>query len=324
MKQSVLVLGANGFIGQAVVRCLAATDWAVPVLGLRRVSASGEATGNQRPVDATKADSIVTALQNVSCVVNCVAGDADTIVSSTRALCEASDRMALKPRIVHLSTMSVYGSATGRIDETHALRGDLGAYSAAKVTAETIAAGYARSVLMRPGCVFGPHSEQWSVRIARLLLAGRLGDLGAAGDGHCNLVHVDDVALAITLALTSPISDGRAYNLSTAESLTWNDYLVRYAIELGAVPVHRITRRRLKLETKLLAPPLKIAEIVARASKLPVSLPPPIPSSLLRLMGQDIRLDTARAQSELGIRWRDAGAAIADTARWYLQSGSAR
>jgi nucleoside-diphosphate-sugar epimerase len=253
--------------------------------------------------------------------VNCVAGDADTIVRGTKALFEAAVRKSPAPRIVHLSTMSVYGSAVGLVDETAQLLGDLGPYSAAKVAAEAMSSVYPHTVILRPGCVFGPGSEQWTTRIARLLLGHRLGDLGAAGDGYCNLMPIADVVMAILRALEDPGVEGRIYNLSTPDPPTWNDFLVKYATALRAVPVRRISRRRLRIETKLLAPPLKVAEIIARACKLNARIVPyPIPPSLIRLMGQEIRLDTRRAEAELDLRARDIDQTLDESARWFLKS----
>jgi nucleoside-diphosphate-sugar epimerase len=316
MKQSILVLGANGFIGREVVAGLASTDWATPILGIRRPSASGKDRFEQRTVEATSVESISAAIHGVTGVVNCVAGDPEVLVTATTALCDAAQRMTPAPRIIHLSTMAVYGSATGLVDESAALRGDIGPYSAAKVTAEARVATYPHAVIFRPGCVFGPTGEQWGIRIARLLLARRLGDLGAAGDGYCNLVHVADVAQAIIRALEDRQSDGGVFNLSTPEPPTWNDFLIRYAAALRAIPVRRISRRRLKIETKLLAPPLKVAEILGRACKFDVRrLPPLIPPSLLWLMSQEIRLDTRRVETALGMRWRNLEATLAETAR---------
>ena len=88
---------------------------------------------------------------------------------------------------------------------------------------------------------------------------------------------------------------------------------------LRAVPVQRIPSWQLRLETKLLAPPLKIAEILGRKLKLDVNrLPQPIPPSLLRLMSQEIRLDTQAAETELGVRWKPLGTSLEEAARWYL------
>lgn len=324
MKQCILVLGANGFIGRAVVADLAATDWAKPILGVRKPLASESALFEQRRVEATSVESVAAAMQGVTAVVNCVAGDAHTIVSATKTLIEAAGRMPETPQIIHISSMAVYGSAVGLVDEKAPLRGDLGPYSAAKVAAEAIAAAYPRTVIFRPGCVFGPGSEQWTIRIARLLLVHRLGDLGASGDGYCNLVHISDVSLAILRTLEDPRTDGGVFNLSTPEPPTWNEFLVKYGTALRAVPVRRISQRRLRLEGKVLAPALKVAEIVCRACKIDArQVPPFIPPSMIRSMSQEICLDTKCAESKLGLRWKDTDAALSETAGWFLESESA-
>jgi 2-alkyl-3-oxoalkanoate reductase len=315
MKQRILVLGANGFIGRRVLAALRETSWAEPVAGVRRLAPSALRAQQQLQVDATRAESIAASLQGIAAVVNCAAVTPDLIVPAAAAMVDAVTASREPIRIVHLSSMAVYGSATGDVDETAPLRGDNGDYAAAKVAAEAVVTRYPRSVIFRPGCVYGPSSPQWSERFAQFLRAHRLGDLGPAGDGYCNLVHVDDVAAAIVRALQDPQTDGRIYNLSIPNPPTWNEYLVRYARALRAVPVRRISGRRLKLETKILAPPLKIAEIIARKVGVsPTRLPPPIPPSLQSLMSQDIRLSTARAEQELAMQWTDLDNGLMQTA----------
>lgn len=322
MKQSVLVLGASGFIGRRVVATLAATDWARPVLGIHRRSVSDSGSLEHRVLEATRVESIREALRDVRAVVNCVAGDSETLVSSAQTLAAAAAAITPPLRIVHLSTMSVYGSAVGEIDESAPLRADLGPYSVAKGAAEAALASCSDAVIFRPGCVFGPESPQWTERIARLLLSGRLGELGAAGDGYCNLVHVDDVALAVRRALEPDRPPGRVFNLAVREPPTWNEALAGYSRALRAPALRPISPLRLKVETRLLAPPLKVAEICARAAGLGAgALPPPIPSSLLRLMGQRIRLDSRNARAALGIEFRDAAGTLGDSAAWVLRRG---
>lgn len=317
MNQPILVLGAHGFIGRHVLSGLAAAGLN-PIAGVRRPS-SRTGGHEERLVDATDPASVTAALHGVSALVNCVAGDERTLVSSAESVSQAARSAETSPRIIHVSTMSVYGSAEGLIPESAPLRGDLGAYSQAKVEAEAQARSYTRTVILRPGCVFGPDSEQWTVRIARLLLGGRLGDLGPAGDGICNLVDVSDVAQAVVNALADSRTDGRAFNLATPEAPTWNEFLTRFGIALRAVPVRRISGRRLRLETKLLAPPLKIGEILLRRLKLEGRLPPPIPPSLLRLMAQEIRLDSRAASAELRVRWKPLQTSLEEAARWYAR-----
>jgi nucleoside-diphosphate-sugar epimerase len=199
---------------------------------------------------------------------------------------------------------------------------DLGPYAEAQLEAEKLAASYPESIRLRPGCEYGPDCVQWTALIARRLMQHRLGDLGAGGDGYCNLLFIDDLVAAILKALQMPEARGRVFNLAMPSPPTWNDYFRIFAKALGAVPLRRITRRRLAIETKLLAPPLKIGEIVASRAGLGwLRLPPPIPPSLLRLCRQEIRMDVRSAQEQLGIRWTDLDSGLRSAAQWYLSTG---
>jgi nucleoside-diphosphate-sugar epimerase len=247
-------------------------------------------------------------------VVNSIAGDGATIVDNARILFAVAGEQARPPRVIHLSTMSVYGSATGLVDERAPRRGDLGEYSSAKVEAERQAATHPNTVVLRPGIVYGPESPLWSELIGRLLLQRRLGDLGAAGDGICNLVHVDDVAAAVVAALRLAGIEGRAFNLSLPQAPTWNMYFARYAQALGAVPVRRIGSMRLGAELKLAGPLLKIGEALRIADGL--RLPPPIRPWLIDQCRHAIQLDVQKAQDVLGMHWRTLDDGLRETAAW--------
>jgi nucleoside-diphosphate-sugar epimerase len=303
----VLVLGGNGFVGRHVVRSLTASGWATPISGSRRAVAGrgGEAIA----LDARDEAAVASGLQGVDAVVNCVAGDAEGIVQNARALFQAAAKTGA--HVVHLSSMAVYGDATGPVDEDAPLLGNVSDYAAAKVRAEALAGG--RATIFRPGCIYGSDSPQWTLRIARLLLERRIGDLAAAGDGCSNLVHVQDVAAAVLAALRDARTG--AYNLVMPQAPDWNEYFLQFARAIGAVPIGRIPEWRLKLETKLLAPPLKIAELVAARVSRTASLPPPIPPSLARLWRQDIRLNSDRATRELGMLWTSLDAGLAEAAQ---------
>jgi nucleoside-diphosphate-sugar epimerase len=312
-ERRILVLGADGFIGRRVVAALAESGWARPIAAGRRAGATSDGI-ERRVFDATDAIELADAMRDADGVVSCIAGSATTIVDSARALFWPVPGIA-PPRIVYLSSMAVYGSAVGDVAEDAPLLGDVGPYSAAKVIAEGLAADTPETVVLRPGCVYGPDSPQWSVRVARWLEDRRIGDLGSAGDGLCNLIHVDDVARAVLLALRAPRAAGQAYNLSLDQPPTWNDYFVAFAKALRAVPVQRISRRRLAIETKLFAPPLKIAEILARRLGGGArDLPPPIPPSLLGLWRQEIRLTMDKTREELDLTVRPLEEGLRETA----------
>ncbi|MGH9521041.1 MAG: NAD-dependent epimerase/dehydratase family protein [Terriglobales bacterium] len=322
MKNRVLVLGADGFIGRRVVEALATTDWATPVAAGRRLIGPTASTHIERQqVDATDRTQITRALEGIDAVVNCVAGSVKTIVTSAQAIFEVAAQQASQPRIIHLSSVAVYGSAVGDVDESAALLPDLSPYGSAKIEAEQLAARYRSVVIFRPGIVYGPGSSQWSGRIGRWLLARRIGDLGAMGDGYCNLIYIDDLVAAILQAIRIPAMEGERFNLGMLTPPTWNDYFTMYAVALGAVPVRRISARRLALEAKALAVPRKIAElIVQRVGSKKLHVGAPITPSLLRLWRQELRLNVAKSHSLLKVDWTPLDVGIKRTAHWLLAS----
>jgi nucleoside-diphosphate-sugar epimerase len=314
MSRRILVLGANGYIGSRVVAGLAASDWAVPVAATRR----GRGTGAVEHVrlDARDQTALTQVLATVDGVVNCVGSTPAVMVAAAQSLFAAA---AGRPLIVHFSSMIVYGSQTGAISEAAPFDGGGGAYGAAKIAIERMAINYPRATILRPGCIYGPDSPDWSERIASMLLARRLGDLGAAGDGVANLVHTDDVVAAVLAALYKPKAQGQAYNLAMADAPRWNAYFLRFAKALGAVPVQRIRGQRLATEAILAAPPRKIGQILARKTGLRVEVPPPLSPALLRVFRQDIRLVSTKAERELGVRWTDLDQALPLIAARYKE-----
>lgn len=287
-RKPVLVLGASGFIGSRVVDAMSGNPLYQAVAASRRSTVV---------VDATNSDAVHTALQDVHCVINCIAGGA--MVRSTQVLCDAA-RAVPPRRIVHLSSMAVYGAAVGAIREDHAPVAPVSFYGQAKIECERIVQKYVDdggdAVILRPTCVFGPGSAQWTTRLARLLYARRIGDLGADGDGYCNLAFIDDVVAAIVAAVDAPDISGRTFNISSAYDLTWNEFFVAFGKALGATPIRRISPRRLRIETMLLAP---VRRVLAMAVKSPFT--EAVTPSLAALWRQDIRIDCSAARTALAL-----------------------
>jgi nucleoside-diphosphate-sugar epimerase len=325
MNERVLVLGAHGFIGRRIVAELSQDSrTTIIAAGRRAIPASSSASIATLALDATDGRALQAAMAGVTGVVNCVAGSPENILTCAKAIFAAAAGLKPTPRVVHLSSLAVYGSITGMVDETVPPRGDLGDYSAAKLAAERLAARCESVVLLRPGIVYGAGSPWWSDRIARLLCARRLGDLDVRGDGLCNLVHVDDVAAAAVLALRTPGALGGTFNLGSPRIPTWNDYFSRYARALDALPVRRISRRRLALELNLFAPALKVLEIACRLGPLrQLHPPPPIRPWLTALCRHRIGMAVTRAETVLGMHWTDLDEGLEATAAWFLAGGRA-
>jgi nucleoside-diphosphate-sugar epimerase len=324
---NILVLGGSGYIGQHLLKRMADT------VGVTAISASrgrmqapaGIATVQ---LDTRDEAALTLALAGMDCVINAVAGDALSISEGATTLVRAAQAAGCE-RIVHLSTMSVYGRQEGTLDESAPFDPGLGWYAQAKCAAEQEIANFVvhggNAVILRPGCVYGTDSQLWVGRITRLLKAGRLGDLGAQGDGWSNLVHVDDVCSAILAAIPHTLSQysGEAeklevFNLAAPDSPRWNDYFRDLALAVGATPLKRIPVRRIKADACIAGPVIKITEKIA--DKLGIdrsALPDPIPPALLRFFGQQIRLDSRKAERMLGLDWMPYRIGLTDSVQSF-------
>ena len=321
----ILVLGGSGHIGKRLLELLALPDsatWAEPTGASRSAGPPQVKPGGWVTVNTRDAAALTTALQGFDAVVNCVAGNARSIALGAQALAQAALRTGCQ-RIVHLSTMAVYGPAQGNVSEDSPLNGSIGWYGQAKCEAEAHIGAFVRQggevVMLRPGCVYGPGSALWVGRIGRWLQTGRLGDLGVAGDGWSNLVHVDDVCQALMAALRLPLRPGElpVFNLAAPDSPRWNDYFVDLALALGATPVRRLSPSQIRLESWLAGPPLKAMQRVMHyAGVSSARLPEPMPPGLLRLWCQHIRLDARLAGEQLALDWTPYAQGLQSSAAW--------
>jgi nucleoside-diphosphate-sugar epimerase len=316
----VLIIGASGFVGTGVVRAVTASHEMLPIACMRRSSRTLDAMGVESKIcDATEPAALRDALQGVTYAVNCVLGSRATMLAVTRNLCEAAHQLGLR-RIVHISSMAVYGPATGIVTEAASLQPTT-SYGRAKAACEQVIRDFidagGDAVVLRPGCVHGPGGQQWVGRIARWLKAGRLGQLGDLAEGYCNLSFNDDLARAVLAALIIPQAAGEAFNIADTDPGTWNQYFLNLGREIGA-PVREVPPLRMRLEAAVLAPPLQIAKLIGQRFGLrPGRLPEPIPPSLLRVWRQKIRLDHRKADAVLAFQRTPPTRALALSADWF-------
>ncbi len=323
----VAIIGASGFVGAGIIRAALASTAVLPVACMRRPSRELEALGVATALcDATDAIALGRALDGATHAVNCVLGSPATMVTATRNLCAAARQQGLR-RIVHMSSMAVYGPMTGVVDETACLQ-PAGSYGRAKAECEKIVRDFIAAggdaVVLRPGCVYGPGGQQWVGRIARWLQAGRLGDLGEWAEGFCNLSFIDDLAGAVLAALMTREAAGQTFNIAERDPGTWNQYFVELGREIG-VSVRRVSHFRISLETCVLAPPLQIAKIVGqRFGVRPGLIPEPIPPSLPPLWRQRIRLDHRTADAALAFQRTPRRRGLTLCASWFHSAATGR
>ena len=109
---------------------------------------------------------------------------------------------------------------------------------------------------------------------------------------------------------------GRAYNVSDPDPKTWNAYLVGLGRAIGAVPVTRISPRWMKVETKVIAPAVTVAQRTLGRAVPSLPLPACVPPSLARTFRQDIVLDHRRASPDLAFPRTPPEQALQAAAGW--------
>jgi 2-alkyl-3-oxoalkanoate reductase len=224
----VLVTGAGGFLGDAVVRSAKAAGH--DVLAMVR-PASAQSASTVAGVTLVKGDlrqggDWQAALAAADAVIHCAAaasGDLPTQLAGTVLATEnlLSALPAGLKRFVHISSFSVYDFAApgflGRFDEQtplEALPLRRDAYTQTKLQQEKMVRDHCAAkgtplAVIRPGAIYGP-GKNWNYGTAMKL--GPL-DLVFAPLSPMRLTYVDNCADAIVAALEAPIVASDVFNV---------------------------------------------------------------------------------------------------------------
>jgi nucleoside-diphosphate-sugar epimerase len=251
----VLVTGASGFLGTAVVAQVRAAGHVVVAM-VRPTAVLEGAPWDDPAVDVVRGDlrergTWREAINGIDAVVHLAAaasGDLSTqfqgTVLGTENLLHALDRSSVQ-RFVHISSFSVYDFAALRagalLDENSPLerqpeRRD--AYTTTKLVQEQLVreAFSDRSdalVVVRPGAIFGPVMV-WDFGLS-LTFGTRLGVLFAPRS-TMRLTSVGNCADAITAALVSPRAGGTTVNIVDDVLPTHREFLRKCRAEGAEVP----------------------------------------------------------------------------------------
>jgi nucleoside-diphosphate-sugar epimerase len=256
----ILVTGAGGFIGGWIVETLWLRGFKDVRAGVRRWSSAARI--GRFPVEIVLCDvmdkkQVEQATEGLDAVIHCAVGPGDVIVKGTENVLMASQRHGVK-MFVHLSTIDVYGTATGDVDETTPYQYTGNAYGDSKIEAEKLCWEYITkgvpTVVLRPTIVYGPYCKLWIMKYADRLLSGKWGVFKGFGEGTCNLVYVQDLVSAIFLSLDSEKAIGEAFNINGPDLITWNEYFRRFNDALGQPPLAEIEFGRAKLSSNLITP----------------------------------------------------------------------
>lgn len=324
---TVLVTGATGFIGSAVVRKLIERGYSVRAL--KRPSSPSFHLADLdiefAEGDIRDAESVRQAMAGVRWLFH-VAADyrlwapnpADIIennVVGTRLVMLEAQRAGVE-RIVYTSsvaTLAVDPDGGAADENSPAQEGEaVGAYKRSKIMAEraveAMVAQGLPAVIVNPSAPVGPCDVR-PTPTGRIIIEAASGRMPAFVDTGLNLVHVDDVAAGHLAALERG-RIGERYILG-GQNASLREMLAAIA---------RLTGRRaprIRIPRAAVMPLAVVAEAVARGT----GREPFVTLDGLRMSKKRMFFSTAKAERELNFRARPYAEGIEDAIRWFRNTG---
>jgi dihydroflavonol-4-reductase len=324
----VLVTGASGFVGSAVVRALQTAGYPVRAL-VRESSPRGNLSGLDVELalgDMRDPTAVASAMQDVRYVMHVAADyrlwspDRDDIrrnnVAGTRTVMQAALRSGVE-RIVYTSSVAALElRADGQAgDESVAMaeHAAIGAYKRSKVAAQDlveamIARDALPAVIVNPSTPIGPRDIR-PTPTGRIIVEAARGRMPGYVDTGLNLVHVDDVAAGHVAALVRG-KIGERYILGGQDVLL-ADMLRDIAAHVGRRPP------RVRMPRRLLYPAAVVAEMLAsRTGREPF-----LTLDGLRMARYRMFFSSAKAMRDLGYVARPYAEGLRDAVEWFRGAG---
>jgi len=317
-RNTILVTGANGFIGSALCRALVAAGH-VPRAAVRRIVPGGK--GPEPAVAVGEIDGTTDwskALRGIEYIVHLASpsdqprgSPADSLAKYRRVNVAGSRRLAEQAaaagarRLVFMSTIKVNGERTAEraYTENDAPRPQ-DAYGISKQEAEQALRDVAQKTgleiaVLRSPIVYGPGVKGNFLRLMHLVARGVPLPLGAVNNRR-SFIYTGNLAGAIIKALDAPQAAGRTYLVSDGEDVSTPDLVRGLALALG------VTARLPALPLAALGFGATLAGKRAEFARLSGSL----------------QVDSSRIRRELDWQPRySLTQGLTETARWYRGGG---
>lgn len=325
----VLVTGASGFIGGAVVRALAAADVAVRITA-RPGNDLRHLTG--LPIERVEADlrdkkSLVLALQGCRHLYHVAAHYAlwakdpsifyDVNVAGTRTLLEAAREAGIE-RTVYCSTIGAVGLPPGGGLGTETTPVSLdqmaGHYKRSKYLAEQEVLKLAREglpvVIVNPSAPVGAGDVK-PTPTGQVIVDFMKGRMPAYIETGMNLIDVDDVAAGHLLAMEKG-RVGERYILGNQNLLLREVFAILSRLTGVKAP-------RIKLPRLAILPLAYMNDWIASLT----NNPPRIPLEGVRMAKYKMHYDCGKAIKELGLPQTPVETALEKAVRWFRDHGYA-
>jgi nucleoside-diphosphate-sugar epimerase len=244
----VLVTGASGFVGSAVLKYLIGKGRRASGT-VRESSSMKRLSGMQahlRNADLRSFDELVRSMEGCRAVVHCAARSLDwgyrrdfyeTNVLGVRNLVRAAVQTKEVERIVYISTANVAGYGRLNMDERQVHEGGrFFTYSKTKLEGENTVRSLCRemgiaNVVLRPSAVYGPDDWKWSYEMIHRLATGSW-PLVDGGKALFTPVYIGNLCRAVELAIESE-KNGLVLNITDDRTVSWREFSSKIAHELG-------------------------------------------------------------------------------------------
>lgn len=233
--RTVAITGANGFLGSAVAKL--ATEQGANVRSLVRSPAA--AAGEVFLGDLKSGGWPEAAFQGADIAIHCAASLGGPLAHQRSVNRDGTALVAMQAaaagvdRFVHVSSVAVYGYRGTYFPETLPLRPSAQAYATTKAEAEEAARrAFPGATIIRPGGLFGPGAEFWSVKFVRRAQRRLPFNIGS-GAGTLPVISVFDAAGLIAAAAINPAAVGEAFNCCLDPAPTWREYQAAYGALVG-------------------------------------------------------------------------------------------
>ena len=311
MHSLVTVFGGTGVLGKYVVRALARNGWRSRGAARNpRRAPQLKVMGEVGQIEFARADlkspdSVDAALEGAEAVVNLVGVLAETGRQTFDALQAQGAGAIAQAAAARGVTRFIQVSAIGADARSPS------AYARTKAAGEAaVRAAIPTATILRPSIVFGPEDSFFNRFAAIAALSPVVPMVGATT--RFQPVYAGDVGGAVAGAM-KPAHEaaGRTYELGGPGVYTMR--------ELMEIMLHDIQRRR-----TLLPVPMAVAGMIGALGDLQgkiLSLPPPLPTDQVKLLGRDNVADAAMpGLADLGVEATSVDAVL-PTYLWRFRSG---
>jgi nucleoside-diphosphate-sugar epimerase len=245
----ILVTGATGFIGTAIVKELKAQGHEVTALARKTSKIDGLKNENIPIVygDINDPESLKRAFQGQQAVVHTAAYVSDWgtkkdyirgIYRGTQNVLEALVAAGVR-RLIFFSSVVVFGGAANvAINETFPLKPMVGWYTKAKIMAENMIQGYIQKKLLditivHPPWVYGEGDRTFIPAMVQAIKGGYMMFFRSGGRHAIEINYVGNIAAAVAFMIDNPATHCERYILADDPKITFREFVNTVAKKLG-------------------------------------------------------------------------------------------